>query len=136
MEEMKTGKEYRPIYNIVEIDIEPGTTNDLLTMTLQERYWNGSVFMEYRKEQHYNVNLPKYKWKGTGMVNKTNLPEGVTKHAVRVKLINNGRADEIIKKLAPGFYDVSIPKYYNVMRFLEKVRQDGTWCELWSEMAN
>ena len=135
-EEMKTGKEYRPIYNIVEIDIEPGTTNDLLTMTLQERYWNGSVFMEYRKEQHYNVNLPKYKWKGTGMVNKTNLPEGVTKHAVRVKLINNGRADEIIKKLAPGFYDVSIPKYYNVMRFLEKVRQDGTWCELWSEMAN
>lgn len=135
-DEMNLEKEYRPIYNIMEIDIEQGVTEDLLTMTLQERYWNGTVFTEYREEQHYNVKLPKYKWKGTGMVNKTNLPEGVTKHAVRVKLINNGRAKDIINKLAPGFYDVSISQYYNVMRFLEKVRQDGTWCELWSEMAN
>lgn len=135
-DEMNTGKEYRPIYNIVEIDIKLEATEDLLTMKLQELYWDGKVFKEYRENQHYNVRLPKYKWKGTGMVNKSNLPEGVTKHAVRVKLINNGRAENIIQKLAPGFYDESIPKYYNVMRFLEKVRQDGTWCELWAELDN
>ena len=59
------------------------------------------------------------------MASEVTLPDGLTKHAVRVKLINNGRAQSIIEKLAPGFYDESIPKYYNVMRFLEKVRKDA-----------
>lgn len=132
----ETRNEYRPIYNIVEIDVILGTKDDILTMTLQERYWNGTIFTKYREKQNFKVKLQKYQWKGTDMTNTTNLPEGVTKHAVRVKLINNGRAEEIIKKLAPEFYVESIPRYYNVMRFLEKVRQDGTWCELWAEMHN
>ena len=68
------------------------------------------------------------------MVQAANLPEGVTKHAVRVRLINDGRAKRIIAKMDPDFYDESVPKYYNVMRFLEKVRQENKWNELWQAM--
>lgn len=63
------------------------------------------------------------------------LPDGITKHAVRVKLINNSRAKTIINKLSPGFYDENVPKYYNIMRFLENVRRDNRWLELWNEMS-
>lgn len=133
-DEMGTGKNYRPIYNIIEIDITPGIKEDILIMTLQERYWNDTAFVDYRTAQNYSVRLPKYQWKETSMTSEATLPDGVTKHAVRVKLINNGRAQSIIEKMAPGFYDEGIHKYYNVMRFLEKVRLDGTWNELWNEM--
>lgn len=133
-DEMGTGRNYRPIYNIVEIDITSGTKEDILKMTLQERYWDDTTFVEYRAAQNYSVKLPKYQWKETNMASEATLPDGVTKHAVRVKLINNGRAQSIIEKLAPGFYDESVPKYYNVMRFLEKVRLEGIWNELWNEM--
>ena len=133
-DEMGTGKEYRPIYNIVELDIKLGKKEDVLYMNLQERYWNGTVFTNFREAQSYSVKLPKYQWKGMDMALMNNLPDGVTKHAVRVKLINDGRAKIIIEKLSPGFYDDSLPKYYNVMRYLEKVRQEGSWNELWAEM--
>lgn len=133
-DEMGTGNEYRPIYNIVELDIKTGTKEDTLEMKLQERYWDGKVFADFRVAQNYSVKLPKYQWKETCMAFVNNLPDGVTKHAVRVKLINNGRAKDIIEKLSPGFYDESIPRYYNIMRYLETVRQKNTWSELWAEM--
>ncbi|MBR7031674.1 MAG: metallophosphoesterase [Prevotella sp.] len=133
-DEMNMGKNYRPVYNIVELDIDNSNGDDYLTMNLQERYWNGSTFTEYRTAQHYSVKLPKYQWKGVNMIQTTNLPDGVTKHVVRVRLINNGKARQIIETLSPGFYDESVPKYYNVMRFLEKVRQEGLWNKLWTEM--
>lgn len=68
------------------------------------------------------------------MKRTADLPSGVTKHAVRVKFINNGRVKTIINKLSPGFYDEKVSKYYNIMRFLEQVRQENRWQELWNEM--
>ncbi len=134
-DEMGTGEEYRPIYNIIEIDIENGDEkHDKLNVKLQERCWNGTIFQNYRDEQDYTVKLPKYKWKREEMTETRILPEGVTKHTIRVKLINHGRAKSIITKLAPDFYDENLPKYYNVMRFLEKVRLENKWKELWDAM--
>jgi len=133
-DEMETGKAYRPIYNIIELDVITADQEDFLTVKLQERYWDNYAFQNYRAAQNYIVKLPKYKWSWDMKERKANLPDGVTKHEVRVKFINNGRAKSIINKLSPDFYDEKIPKYYNIMRFLEKVRQENRWQELWNEM--
>jgi len=133
-DEMGTGKDYRPVYNIIELDIEEKGKVDNLIVNLQERYWDGKSFQEYRATQNYYVELPKHSWRSTTMKPDEKLPEGVTKHAIRVKLINNGRVKSIIDKMAPGFYDENVPKYYNIMRFLEKIRQEARWNELWKEM--
>ena len=134
-DEMGTGKEYRPLYNVIELDIENvDAKHDKLKVELQERCWNGTTFCKYREKQTYEVTLYKNNWEGEDMIQTANLPEGVTKHAVRVRLINNSRAKRIIAELAPGFYDDAQPKYYNVMRFLEKVRQENRWSELWQAM--
>ena len=132
-DEMGTGKAFRPIYNIIELDVMTTDKDDFLTVKLQERYWDDHAFQKYREAQNYSVKLPKYKWSGD-MVRTADLPDGVTKHAVRVKFINNGRAKTIINKLSPGFYDEKVSKYYNIMRFLEQVRQENKWQELWDAM--
>ena len=124
-DEMGTGqKAYRPIYNIIELAVETRAKEDVLKMKLTERYWNDSTFV---------VKLPKYSWKGDDM-GTTKLPEGVTKRDVRLKLINNGRAKSIIAKMEPSFYNKDLSPYYNIMRFLEKVRVENRWEELWNEM--
>lgn len=134
-DEMGTGqKAYRPIYNIIELDVETGAKEDVLKIKLTERYWNDSTFAEFRRPQEFEVKLPKYSWKGDDMETITKLPEGVTKRDVRLKLINNGRAKSIIAKMDPSFYNKDLSPYYNIMRFLEKVRVENRWEELWNEM--
>ena len=68
------------------------------------------------------------------MEKTTNLPDGVTKRDVRLKLINSGKAKSIIAEMDSSFYDEDVSLYYNVMRFLEKVRRENKWEELWNTM--
>lgn len=134
-DEMGTSKKaYRPIYNIIELDVEKGPKEDFLKMKLAERYWNDRTFIQLEKPQDFVVKLPKYTWKEEDMERTTKLPEGVTKRDVRLKLINNGRARSIIAKMDHTFYDKELSLYYNVMRFLEKVRVENRWEELWDAM--
>lgn len=134
-DEMGTGKKvYRPVYNIIELDVEAGSKEDYLKMFLYERYWDDSKFEKYREPLSFTVTLPKYKWKGEDMEKTTKLPEGVSKRDVRLKLINNGRAKSIIAQMDPTFYNKELSLYYNVMRFLEKVRVENRWEELWNTM--
>lgn len=134
-EEMGSGsKDYNPVYNIVELDIVDGEQEDYLRMRLQERFWDGKTFKKLRVPQNFSVLLPKYTWGGTTMEKRTELPEGVSKREIRLKLINHGKAKEIINEIDSAFYDEGITPYYNIMRFLEKVRQENLWGELWSKM--
>ena len=134
-DEMGTGqKTYRPIYNIIELDVEVGDREDFLKMKLFERYWNDSKFEKFRAPLDYSVTLPKYVWKGEDMEQIVKLPDGVTKRDVRLKLINNGKAKSIIAKMDSSFYDEDVSLYYNVIRFLEKVRMENRWEELWNTM--
>lgn len=134
-DEMGTGqKVYRPIYNIIELDVENGVKEDVLKMKLEERYWNDRKFEKFRNPLNFVVTLPKYTWKGEDMEKTTNLPDGVTKRDVRLKLINSGKAKSIIAEMDSSFYDEDVSLYYNVMRFLEKVRRENKWEELWNTM--
>lgn len=70
------------------------------------------------------------------MESVSTLPDGVTKRDVRLKFINNIKAKGIINEMDPHFYDEKISPYYNIMRFIEKVRVENLWGELWNKMKS
>lgn len=131
-----TSKDYMPIYNIVELDIEKGDDKDTLKVKLSERFWNKTRFVDLREHQDYSIELQINEWKGETMEPVTNLPEGVTKRDIRLKLINNGKAKKIIEKMDSSFYNDNVSLYYNVMRFLDMVRRENKWEELWNTMIS
>ena len=134
-DEMGAGKkDYMPIYNIVEIDVEKGADKDIVKVRLSVRYWDKTRFVKLGNSQDYQIEMHKNDWEGEVMELATTLPDGVTKRDVRLKLINNGRAKNIIAKIDSSFYDEDVSLYYNVMRFLEKVRKENRWEELWNAM--
>ena len=134
-DEMGAGKkDYMPIYNIVEIDVEKGADKDIVKVRLSVRYWDKTRFVKLGDSQDYQIEMHKNDWEGKVMELATTLPDGVTKRDVRLKLINNGRAKNIIAKIDSSFYDEDVSLYYNVMRFLEKVRKENRWEELWNAM--
>ena len=134
-DEMGAGKkDYMPIYNIVEIDVEKGADKDIVKVRLSVRYWDKTRFVKLGDSQDYQIEMHKNDWEGEVMELATTLPDGVTKRDVRLKLINNGRAKNIIAKIDSSFYDEDVSLYYNVMRFLEKVRKENRWEELWNAM--
>ena len=134
-DEMGAGKkDYMPIYNIVEIDVEKGADKDIVKVRLSVRYWDKTRFVKLGDSQDYQIEMQKNDWEGEVMELATTLPDGVTKRDVRLKLINNGRAKNIIAKIDSSFYDEDVSLYYNVMRFLEKVRKENRWEELWNAM--
>ena len=66
----------------------------------------------------------------------TMLPNGVSKRDVRLKFINSVKAKRIINEMDSHFYDDNVSPYYNIMRFLEKVRVENLWGELWNKMKS
>lgn len=62
------------------------------------------------------------------------LPKGVTKRDVRLRFLQSINGKKIIEKMDASFYDESISYYFNLCRFLEKVRQENRWRELWDAM--
>lgn len=129
-------KDYMPIYNIVEIDVEKGTDKDIVKVKLSERYWNKTRFVKLREPQDYQIEMQKNNWEGEVMEHVSTLPDGVTKRDVRLKFINNIKAKRIINEMDPHFYDEKISPYYNIMRFIEKVRIENLWGELWNKMKS
>ena len=129
-----TNNDYMPTYNIVDLHIKKGDDKDTLMVKLSERVWKKTRFMELSKPQEYSIEMKKNNWEGETMEPVTKLPEGVTKRDVRLKLINNGKAKKIIEKMDSAFYNEDVSLYYNVMRFLEKVRRENKWEELWTIM--
>ena len=56
-DEMSTGVAFRPIYNIIELDVKTADKEDFLIVKLQERYWDDHSFKNYRGAQNYTVRL-------------------------------------------------------------------------------
>ena len=129
-------KDYMPIYNIVEIDVEKGADRDTLKVKLEVRYWNKTRFVKLGDPHDYQIEMQKNDWEGEVMELATTLPDGVTKRDVRLKFINSVKAKRIINEMDSHFYDDKISPYYNIMRFLEKVRVENLWGDLWNKMKS
>jgi predicted phosphodiesterase len=134
---VKTQGPYRPVFNMIEIDVEKkDATKDLLKVNLQVHVWNGKSFqIDEEESKPYVIELKHNRWKGgLGFMQTATLPDGITKRDIRRRMIEKPSAKSIINKMKPGFYDENIPPYYNITRFMDEINKENKWVELWKEI--
>lgn len=131
--------DYCPVFNIIDMQvISNGLSGDNLQVNLQVHYWNSRRFeQDTKKSQMFNVKLTdNNRWREGKKMAQVSLPEGISKREVRIAFTQYPHAKNIIQELGEKLYhyDDNQSLYFNIMRFLEIVRQYNLWGELWTKI--
>ena len=132
---------YQPVYNIIELSIDKHEDGeDILNINLQVRIYNGEFFDEDKKQSKRFCVVLKNRntWQrkaNVQSVNQEDWPDGVTKRDIRHKFIKHPQCKIIIKQLYPDM-DCDGSAYIRNQAFLNKIRTDNKWLELYNIMLN
>lgn len=129
---------YRPTFNIIELSvIEDEATGNKLHVDLQVHYWNGKEFkQDTDKSESLKVKLAANKdrfEKGKETEEQT-LPDGVTQRDIRSMFKICEKYQDVVESLYPGEYDTNIVRYRLNQSFLEQVRVDKRWLDLYNKL--
>lgn len=107
---------------------------------MQVRIYNGECFDEDNKQsKRFCVVLKNHNtWQrkaNVQSVDQEDLPDGVTKRDIRHKFIKHPLCKRIIKQLYPDM-DCNGSAYIRNQTFLNKIRTDNKWLELYKIMLN
>ena len=128
---------YKPVYNIIELSIEKhDNENDVLKVDLRVQMYNGEQFVKDEEQSKpFKVTLKKHDlWKDVNKpvaVIEQRLPDGLSKRDVRHKFKQCPNSKEIIQKMYPQI-DCTGSAYMRNQVFLEKIREDNRWVELYN----
>lgn len=128
---------YKPVYNIIELSIEThDNESDVLNVNLRVQKYDGEQFVKDEEQSKlFKVTLKKHD--GWRDCNKTveaieqNLPDGLSKRDVRHKFKQCPNSKEIIKRMYSQI-DCTGSAYMRNQVFLEKIREDNRWVELYN----
>ena len=128
---------YKPVYNIIELSIEKhDNKNDVLKVDLRVQMYDGEQFVK-DEEQSKPLKVTLKKHDGWKDCNKTaeaieqKLPDGLSKRDVRHMFKQCPNSKEIIQKMYPKI-DCTGSAYMRNQVFLEKIRKDNRWVELYN----
>lgn len=132
-----TDNTYMPIYNIIELSIETHDNgDDVLNVNLRVQKYDGEQFVKDEEQSKlFKVTLKKHDgWKdcnkpAIGIEQK--LPDGLSKRDVRHLFKQCPNSKEIIQKMYPQI-DCTGSAYMRNQVFLEKIREDNKWVELYN----
>ena len=130
---------YKPVYNIIELSIETHDNgDDVLNVNLRVQKYDGEQFVKDEEQSKlFKVTLKKHdRWKdGYKPVEAVGqeLPNGLSKRDVRHKFKQYPNSKEIIQKMYPQI-DCTGSAYMRNQIFLEKIREDNRWVELYNMM--
>lgn len=138
-DEREKGSDYVPIFNIIDIDIENiAPNNNNLKVTVQVHKWDGTNFSEFKGHSiNLEVALPQLnnRWEVKQDMQNNKLPENITKRDIRIKLIQHANPKSIIELFNDRYkYDGEKSQYTNVIDFLEFVRNNNLWNELYNKI--
>ena len=128
---------YKPVYNIIELSIETHDNgDDVLNVNLRVQKYDGEQFVKDEEQSKlFKVTLKKHdRWKdGYKPVEVVGqeLPNGLSKRDVRHKFKQYPNSKEIIQKMYPQI-DCTGSAYMRNQVFLEKIREDNRWVELYN----
>lgn len=129
---------YRPTYNIIELSVkENENKEDLLHVDLQVHYWNGKRFeQDNDNSKSMNVKLlaSSDRFDNSHISDEQKLPEGVTQRDIRSMFKGCEDYQDIIESLYPGRFDTSTVRYRLNQSFLEQVRIDKRWLDLYYKL--
>ena len=125
-------KKYEPIYNIVDLSIKEINDVDYLHVNLMVRHWNGENFVQ-KDNKEFNLPINNHNSWNRNMSKQTqSLPVGVSKRDVRQAFKSSPRQNEIVRAMYPKAFKDPIVTYTRNQLFLEQVRLDDKWNELWN----
>lgn len=128
---------YKPVYNIIELSIEKhDNKNDVLKVDLRVQMYDGEQFVKDEEQSKpLKVTLKKHDgWKDCNKIAEAieqKLPDGLSKRDVRHMFKQCPNSKEIIKKMYPKI-DCTGSAYMRNQVFLEKIREDNRWVELYN----
>lgn len=126
-------KKYEPIYNIVELWIKHDKQADYLHVNLMVRHWNGYNF-EGKNNLSFTIPIKNHDtWKESNKAQPVQLlPNDVTKRDIRMQFKCSPKQDDIVEKMYPHKYGDQMVTYTRNQLFLEQVRIDDKWNELYN----
>ena len=128
---------YKPVYNIIELSIETHDNgDDVLNVNLRVQKYDGEQFVKDEEQSKlFKVALKKHDgWKDCYKPVENvgqELPNGLSKRDVRHKFKQCPNSKEIIQKMYPQI-DCTGSAYMRNQVFLEKIREDNKWVELYN----
>jgi len=128
---------YKPVYNIIELSIETHDNgDDVLNVNLRVQKYDGEQFVKDEEQSKlFKVALKKHDgWKDCYKPVENvgqELPNGLSKRDVRHKFKQCPNSKEIIQKMYPQI-DCTGSAYMRNQVFLEKIREDNRWVELYN----
>lgn len=129
---------YRPTYNIIELSVTENDNNeDILQVDLQVHYWNGEKFMrDNDKSDCLKVKLAddRDRFDASKESEEVSLPEGVTQRDIRSMFKKYANYRNVVDSLYPGLFDEDMVRYRLNQIFLEKIRVDKKWLDLYNKL--
>ena len=128
---------YKPVYNIIELSIETHDNgDDVLNVNLRVQKYDGEQFVKDEEQSKlFKVALKKHDgWKDCYKPVENvgqELPNGLSKRDVRHKFKQCPNSKEIIQKMYPQI-DCTGSAYMRNQVFLDKIRKDNRWVELYN----
>ena len=126
-----------PGFNIIELSIEThDNESDVLNVNLRVQKYDGEQFKKDEEQSKlFKVTLKKHdSWKDcnkTAEAIEQKLPDGLSKRDVRHMFKQRPNSKEIIQKMYPQI-DCTGSAYMRNQVFLEKIREDNKWVELYN----
>jgi len=127
--------QYRPVYNIIDIDIENTTE---LILTLHARKWNGERFENFREESKtHKLNIQhdnQWENKSKEDSKENNLPQNVTIREIQYAFLSHKNPRPIINKLYNNSYLEELSLHKNCIKFLQRIKKENKFTDLWKHL--
>jgi len=132
---------YCPVYNMMELSVKEGANDKVyLGIKLTVHKWNEDAESFQKNEEAsdtFSIDITEQnRWAKQVEVETNKLPKGITKRIIRINFIDRRDGKQIIDFFYPDLYDTTQTVYMNNQRFLEKIRIDNLWVELWNKIKN
>ena len=126
-----THEEYKPIYNIIEINVKSTSTGRAIDFNILSRIWENDKFIVFDAETKrdsltWDVNT---NWIETLSKNNQTIEQQIMTGDIGYRFINGSHQQEIIHKLVGDIFD-QYPDMFAYIKFIKKIQQENRTEEL------
>lgn len=131
------GEDYKPVFNIVDIDVRNYGDYKNIVVTLDVIAWNGEEFCKDSVRSKTLELKMKSKKIDVDSISKSNVMQvEININDLRLRFFKIPNAEDIINDMKPGSYDSNQVDYTNRLNFWNHVSKNGLWKELLDKMKS
>ena len=131
------GEDYKPVFNIVDIDVRNYGDYKNTVVALDVIAWNGEEFCKDSvKSKTLELKMKSKKIDVDSMSKSDVMQVEININDLRLRFFKMPNAEDIINEMKPGSYDQNQVDYTNRLNFWKYISQKGLWKELLDKMKS